>query len=183
MDNLRFIRETMERTTAFTAVPGWGLVILGVTALVAAAVAARQPGAVTWMTVWLGEAACALVITVGAIKYKARTLQMPVLTGPGRRFASSFAPPMCAGVMLTAVLFRSGLVADMPGLWLLLYGTGVVTAGAFSVKIVPLMGLCFMGLGAVALAGPASWGNWCMAAGFGLLHIAFGIVIARRYGG
>jgi hypothetical protein len=183
MDNLRFIRETMERAGSFTAVPGWGGVAVGVSALAAAAIASRQPAIERWLVTWLLEAACALALAVLAIKRKANAAKGPLFSAPARRFVLSFAPPLLAGMLLTAVLYRAGLPAAIPGAWLLLYGTGVVTGGAFSVRVVPVMGLCFMSLGAVALFCPLGWGNAFLAAGFGGLHVLFGIVIARRYGG
>jgi hypothetical protein len=183
MDNLRYIRETMERASAFTAVPGWGGVIIGVTALLAALWAARQTTLHAWMMIWLGEALLALSIGGGTMNRKARAAESTVLSGPGRKFALSLLPPLAAGAVLTAVLYRAQVFDALPGLWLLLYGTGVVTGGAFSVRIVPVMGLCFMVLGALALWTPLAYGNWLMAAGFGALHIVFGLIIARRYGG
>ena len=183
MDNLRFIRETMERAGSFTAVPGWGGVTIGISALGAAAIASQQSTVERWLVAWLFEAVFALVLAVLAIKRKANAAKGPLLSAPARRFVLSFAPPLLVGGLLTAVLYRAGLPAAIPGAWLLLYGTGVVTGGAFSVRVVPVMGLCFMSLGAVALFCPLAWGTTFLAAGFGGLHIAFGIVIARRYGG
>ena len=183
MDNLRFIRETMERAGAFTAVPGWGQVGVGVTALAAAVLAARQPSVELWLATWLAEAIVALAIGGWALARKAHAANDPILSGPARRFGLSFLPPMVVGGLLSVALYRAGVVDALPATWLMMYGAGVATAGAFSVRIVPAMGLCFMLLGAVALFGPASWGNWYMAAGFGGLHIAFGAIIARRYGG
>jgi hypothetical protein len=182
MDNLRLIRETMERAGSFTAVPGWGGVAIGVSAL-AAAIASRQLTLERWLATWLLEAALAMVLAVLAIKRKANAAKGPLLSAPARRFVLSFAPPLLVGGLLTAVLYRAGLPAAIPGAWLLLYGTGVVTGGAFSVRVVPVMGLCFMSLGAVALFSPFAWGTAFLAAGFGGLHIVFGIIIARRYGG
>ena len=182
-DNLRYIRETMERAGSFTALPGWGGVAIGLTAVVAALVAARQSTPQGWLTIWLGEALLAVALATAAAVRKARTAKMPLLFGPGRKFVLSFAPPLLVGALLTVVLFGAGDAAVLPGMWLLLYGTAVVTGGAFSVRVVPVMGLCFMCVGALALFAPASWGNWLMAAGFGGLQIVFGLVIARRYGG
>jgi hypothetical protein len=181
-DDLRFIRETMERSASFTAVPGWGQVAMGVTALGAAWIARQQAAPSAWLQVWLGEAVVAVAIGLIATHAKAQRTGLPLTSGPGRRFAVSFLPPMAAGALLTVVLYRVGFVRDLPGLWLLLYGTGVVSGGAFSVAIVPVMGACFMLAGAAALLGSA-WGNLFMAAGFGGLHVAFGSWIARRHGG
>ncbi|MGE3524590.1 MAG: hypothetical protein AB7I33_01565 [Gemmatimonadales bacterium] len=183
VDNLQFIRDAMERAGSFTAVPGWGAVAIGLTAFAAAGVAARQPGIAHWIGTWLVEAGLALVVGVVAIRRKARAAGVPLLSGPGRRFALSFLPPMLVGGLLTVVLLRAGATAAIPGTWLLLYGTGVVAAGAFSVRIVPLQGLCFMLLGAGALFAPPSWRDGLMAAGFGGLHVLFGLIIAWRYGG
>jgi hypothetical protein len=183
MDNLSFIRRTMERASAFTAVSGWGGVAMGVVALIAAAAASRAPSTLAWVVCWLAAALVALLIGVWGMADKARRAGTPVFTWSGRRFVLSFLPPLVVGALLTVVLARDGLVKALPGMWLLLYGTGVVTGGAFSVRAVPVMGICFMLLGVAALFGPPSWGNPLMAAGFGGLHIVFGLLIARRYGG
>jgi hypothetical protein len=183
IENLQYIRETMERAGSFTAVPGWGGILMGVSAILTALVSGHLPSRNLWFAAWLGEAALALAIGGWAMLQKAKAVQSPLLVGPGRKFALSLCPAMIAGAALTLVLYRGELFELMPGTWLLLYGVSVVTSGAFSVKVVPIMGLCFMALGIIALLSPLAFANWFMAAGFGGLHIAFGIVIARRYGG
>jgi hypothetical protein len=183
MDNLRYIRETMERSSAFTGVSGWGQVAIGLTALCAAFLAAHQATFKAWLSVWIAEALVSLLIAGWSMDRKARAAQMPLFSGPGRKVAFSLSPPFFVGGLLTVVLYQAGLIHAIPGVWLLLYGTGVVTGGMFSVSIVPIMGLCFMALGAITLFIPPSFANWFLAAGFGALHIIFGVIIARRYGG
>jgi hypothetical protein len=182
-DHLRFIRETMERAGVFTAVSGWGQVVVGFIGLAAAAVAARQPTPRAWLTVWLTAAALAVIVDFWAIRRKARRLGVPLVATPARRFALSFSTPLLAGACLTGVLAYWGMPGLLPGMWLLLFGTAVVTGGALSVRVVPLMGMAFMTLGLAALLSPPSWGDLYMAAGFGLLNIVFGLVIATRHGG
>jgi hypothetical protein len=183
MENLQFIRETMERAGSFTAMPGWGQVAIGITAVFAAMIASQQKNPRSWLAVWILESLLSLLIAIWATARKARAARLPLLSGPGRKFALSFSPPMVAGALLTMALYRAGAVGMIPGTWLLLYGAAVMAGGAFSVRVVPVMGLCFAAVGAAALFSPADWGNYFMAAGFGLLQIIFGVIIARRYGG
>jgi hypothetical protein len=183
MDNLAFIRDTMEAAGAFTAVSGWGMVAVGIIATIAAVIASAQQSQLQSIYVWLAAAVLAPIGMLWAIVRKARRAHVPLLSGPGRKFVLSFSPPMLVGALLTIVLFRAGLVATIPGMWLLLYGTAVVAGGAFSVKLVPLMGFCFMLAGTLALFTPQPWNDWIMAAAFGGLHIGFGIPVAWRHGG
>jgi len=182
-DHLRYIRETMENAAEFTAVPGWGGVAMGITALAAAFLASRQLTSRAWLTVWLIEAFVAVAIAAPAAATKAHRANSSLFSGPGRKFVVSFAPPIVVGGLLTYALYHAGLFSVLPGLWLLLYGTAIVTGGAFSVRVVPVMGLCLMLIGAAALFVPPAWGDGFMAGGFGILQIGFGLWIARHHGG
>ena len=183
MDNLRFIRETMEAAGTFTAVSGWGQVVIGLTAILAALLAASQSAPVEWVLVWAGEAILALVISVWFMYNKAKTASLPLLTGSARKLLFSFTPVAVVGMLVTFAFMKRGMIPLLPGMWMLLYGTAVVAAGAFSVRIVPVMGAAFILTGAVALLAPSTWSTALMITGFGLLHIVFGVVIARRHGG
>ena len=183
MDNLAFIRDTMEKAGSFTAVSGWGMVAVGIIATIAATIASAQHSVLRSIYVWMAAAVLAPAVSAFAIVRKARRAHMPLLTGPGRKFILSFSPPLLVGALLTVVLYRAGVVAAIPGMWLLLYGTAVVAGGAFSVRLIPVMGICFMLAGTLALFTPQAWNDWIMAAAFGGLHIAFGVPIARRHGG
>jgi hypothetical protein len=183
MDNLKFIRETMERSTAFTAVPGYGGVFMGLTAIAAAYIAQSQANIRDWLTVWIVEAILAFAIGLFALWQKSKMANAPLLSAPAKKFALSFLPPLiCAGA-ITLGLWRFKQFETMIPVWILLYGASVVCGGAFSVKAVPIMGWCFIALGSLTFFLPASFGNPMMALSFGVLHIVFGIIIARKYGG
>ena len=183
IDNLRYIRETMERAGSFTAVPGWGGVTMGITAVAAAVVAGWQISPNRWLATWLVEGAVAIAIGVIAMQQKARAAGLEMWSAPARKFVFSFVPPMFAGAVLTFALWQAGLMHLIPGTWLLLYGTGVITGGAFSVRVVPIMGAGFLALGAAALLSPPGLSNFWLGLGFGGLHMVFGAMIARKYGG
>ncbi|HEU5357810.1 MAG TPA: hypothetical protein VFU45_01730 [Gemmatimonadales bacterium] len=180
--DLSFIRRTMAGAAEFTDVPGRGLVAVGITAIGAAAIAAGASDPRRWLSTWLLEAALAAILGTTATVHKIRAHEGPGFTPAARKFLLSFVPAVVAGAALTAAVGADR--ALLPGLWLLLYGSSVVTAGAYSVRVVPVMGLAFMALGGAALL-PAAAGrvDWLLAAGFGGLHVGFGWVIARRHGG
>jgi hypothetical protein len=158
-------------------------VVIGVTGALAAWLASRQSSPENWLATWIVAAVVAMAIGVVTTAMKARAMGEPIRSGPGRKFVLSLAPPLIAGAILTLVLFRAGLEEVLPGMWLLLYGAGIITAGTNSVRVVPVMGFSSMAVGVIALLAPAGWGDAFMAVGFGGLHVVFGTLIARRYGG
>jgi hypothetical protein len=183
MDNLRFIRNTMENAGSFTAVPGKGGVLMGATALFAAFAAHLSANSRAWLAVWTGEALLALAIGFGFSYRKAYRNSTPLLSKPFRRFVLALAPSVFAGALLTFVFYQRGLSQLLPVMWLLLYGAGITSGGAFSVRVVPVMGMSFLALGSLATLATASFADPLLGIGFGGFHIAFGCVIARRYGG
>lgn len=183
MDNLRFIRETMEQAGSFTAVPGWGGVAMGITALVAAPLAAVQSSPGLWLRVWLAEAVLGAAIGGFAMWRKASRVQTSLLSAPARKFLLAYLPPIVVGAVLTAALDHTTANSLLPAVWLLCYGAAAVTGGALSVPVVPIMGMCFIITGILTVLAPAEWSNILLAAGFGGLHIVFGVLIAKRHGG
>lgn len=183
MADLRFIRETMESAAAFSAFSGWGLILIGAVATGCGLLAARQPTRPRWLMAWLVAAAISAVIGAFSTARKTRTARQPLIPGPARKFALSLAPAVVSGALLTGALHQAERLDLLPGMWLLLYGAGLVAAGAWSVRVVPVIGTTFMVLGAAGLLLPPAWGNWLLIAGFGGLHVAFGVIVGRKHGG
>ncbi|HEY8561840.1 MAG TPA: hypothetical protein VIL74_15800 [Pyrinomonadaceae bacterium] len=183
IDNLKFIRETMERSTVFTSVPGYGGILMGATAVAAAFIAYSQASLRSWLLVWLTEAVLAFFIGLLAMWQKTKLTKTSMFSTPARKLVMNSLPPMLCGVFITLGLWRYGHFEAMIPVWILCYGAAVVCGGAFSVKAVPIMGWCFIALGAAAFFLPAEFGNLMMGLSFGALHIAFGFIIGRKFGG
>lgn len=183
LDNLRYIRSAMERAGTFTAVPGWGTIAVGITAVGASLVAGNDALSTRWLLTWLAEAAVATAVAAVFIAKKARATSTALTSGPARRFALAFVPALVAGIVLTFILWSRGLRAEVAPMWLLLYGTAVMAGGALSVRIVPVMGLAFGLLGIAGFFVPLTALPALMVVGFGVLHLLFGALIARYHGG
>jgi hypothetical protein len=182
MDNLQYIRRTLERAGEFTAVPGKGGVLMGVVGLVASRLAMLRPGAAGWLAVWTSAAIVAMAIGIAGAALKSRRFHTSLFSGPSRKFVAGFAPSLLAGAVMTLVFYRAGISGFLPGVWLLLYGAAVLAGGYTSVRVVPIMGACFMCVGTVALLLPG-WNDVLLPVGFGGLHLIFGSIIAVKYGG
>ncbi len=182
-EHLRFIRDVMERSASFTAVPGWGMVAVGITAALAAGIASMQATSDGILIVWFMEAVVAVTIAVWTLRRKARKCGVSLTSGPGRKYILTLAPSMVAGLLFTVALWQAGNQELMATLWLLFYGAGTITGGTSSVRIIPVLGICFMVMGILSLFLPSSWMHLLLGFSFGGLHIGFGLYIARRYGG
>lgn len=173
----------MEQAGTFTAIPGYGAIAVGITAVAAALIAGDDVTKPRWLVAWLAEAAIAAAIAGFAILRKASASSAPLNAAPTRRFALAFAPALIAGAVLTYVFWTHGFRMPVAPMWLLLYGTAVTAGGALSVRIVPIMGITFALLGTAGFFLPDAFVPHLLTVGFGLLHIGFGAVIARNYGG
>lgn len=181
--DLRVIRSTIERAATFTAVPGSGMVVMGVSAIVAAFCGAAASTPHGFLLVWSIELAFALCVGVGSMIHKARGAGVPLLRGCGLRFLVALVPPFVAAGVLSVWFWQNGHVDRLPALWLLLYGVGVLTGGASSIRSVLVLGGVFFVLGAVAAFAPTSASHVLLGVGFGGLHVGFGLYIARQHGG
>jgi hypothetical protein len=184
LHSIRTIRDAMERASAFTSIPGWGGFAIGVTAVGTAIFASYFVSTPRlWLTMWIAEAAVAVVIAAITMFLKARRANVSLMAAPARRFFISYSAPLIAAALITITLARAQMFSVLPAVWLLLYGASFISSGSFSIPVVPVMGIAFMVLGLAACFVPLLIGNILMGAGFGGLHVVFGLAIARRYGG
>ena len=109
MDDLRYIRETMERAGSFTAVPGWGGVAMGASAVLASLIAAHRTSSRAWLATWLAEGALAVAIGILAMCRKASAAGLPIWSPPTRKFVFSFMPPLVVGAALYGGAVAGGL--------------------------------------------------------------------------
>ncbi len=183
VENLRYIRNTIEAAGTFTTVPGKGCIAMGITALAAAALESVPDLASSWLQIWVGAAIMAAAAALFFMEEKAKAQGLSLRSAVARRFFMTLVPAFLAGGVLTAALVDDVARSSITGLWLLLYGCGLAACGVFAIPAVLVAGLAFMAFGTVALGLPAAWSPAILALGFGGLHIALGVIILRDHGG
>lgn len=181
-DNLQFIRDTMEGAVSFTGISGKANVFAGVSAMVAAGLAARQTDTAAWLIVWMAELGLASAVGFVMTAAKARSQGSSLWSANGIKVLLAFIPAMVVGGILTLALYLQNDVTLLPGVWLCLYGASVMTGGAYSVPLIPVMGATFIVAGTLALFAPFS-ANTVLGVSLGLIHILLGSLIWKNYGG
>src|SRR5688572_30947612 len=183
VENLRYIRSTIEAAHTSTTVPGKGCIAMGVTALVAVGIESIQRFEPYWLTIWVGAAIVACCAALWFMEQKARAQGLSLRRAVAKRFFMTLAPAFIAGGILTAALAGQVDRELVTGMWLLLYGAGLAACGLFAIPAVFTAGLAFMALGTATLWLPPGSAHIVLALGFGGIHLALGTTIVRHHGG
>jgi hypothetical protein len=183
VENLRYIRSTIEAAHTFTTIPGKGCIAMGATALVAVATESIPSLAPYWLAIWVAAAVVASGSALWFMEQKARAQGLSLRRAVAKRFFMTLAPAFIAGAILTVALAGRVERELVTGMWLLLYGTGLAACGLFSISAVFTAGMAFMALGTAALWLPPGSAHIVLALGFGGIHVALGTTIVRHHGG
>ncbi len=182
LGTLNYIRASIEAAGAF-AVPGTAGIAMGMVGLAAAGLASVPALAAHWLMIWLLASVLAAGLGIVLVARHRSGAGLPLYSGPARRFVLCLGPALLAGGVLTVVLSRAGEPRLIPGTWLLLYGSAVLSATLLTApvmkRLIGTLGALFVLLGSVAYALPPGWHNVVLGGGFGLLHLVFGLRIRR----
>ena len=184
-ENLRMIRQMMERSTKHSSLSGFSGIIVGLWAIIGVAVTrlAVQPNrahhwlayiaefAATWAAVLVLSILTDLLVT----KRRAALVGKHVFSKLGTHIVGAAAPGFTAGFVLTMYLLQQQRIGEVYGFWMLSYGLAICAVGLFSVRPVLFLGWAFLLAGAATLFLPHAWGLGMMALSFGGFHIAYGL--------
>ena len=179
LGTLQYIRASIEAASQF-AVPGSAGVAMGAVGVLAAVLCAQPAFAPHWFRIWLVAAAAAFLGGSALMAHQSLRSGTALFRGPVRKFLMCLCPALAVGVILTVQLWLSASPRMIPAVWLLMYGCGVLAASTMTVRPVALMGALFLALGVAALELPFARQNLLLGAGFGGLHIIFGLAISAR---
>jgi hypothetical protein len=175
---LQYIRSTMDAAVSLS-IPGSAGIAMGTVGVVAAAMSSAPALHGYWLPIWLSAAVIAATLS-GLRMARQSSLQGFTLFGaPVRKLLLCLFPGLFAGAVMTGVLWESANSHAIPGSWLLLYGCALVSASATTTRMIGILGGLFVVLGLVGFALPDQWQMAALGAGFGGLHLLFGVLIGR----
>ena len=176
---LRYIRASMD-AAASVAVPGSAGIAMGSIGVLAT-VASSTPGLREyWLGVWLMAAALGGGVGFALMTRPASLRGLSLYGTPLRKFALGLFPALLGGAVMTAVHWTNGNMHAIPGTWLLFYGCALISASVSATRMIAVMGAAFVLVGLVALLAPERAQMLLLGAGFGGLHVLFGVLIGRK---
>ena len=175
---LQYIRASMDAAVSLS-IPGSAGIAMGSVGLLAAVLAVAPAFRPYWFWIWI--AAALIAASLGAFRMARQPASRgSLLSGtPVRRFMLGLFPGLFAGAVMTVVLRVTGNDQLLPASWLVLYGCALIAASAPTTRALGVLGACFVGLGLLTYALSPAWHMLALGAGFGGLHLVFGL-LARR---
>ncbi len=193
------IQRIMERATLFTLLPGTAAVIGGLLVLAGCAVSYAMIRSLDFAEIlhlplehqaafcvmWFAVGVLGVLVEVVLTSRAAARQQLVPPDRPMRVAAFSLTPSVIVAMVLTFKFLipvepRPEEIRYIVPVWMMLYGTGVYTAGLFSIRPPRILGLTFLALGVVALLAVPQYGVVSAAVSFGLLHIVFGFYVLGK---
>lgn len=193
------IQRIMERATLWTLLPGTAAVIGGILVLIGCGVSYGMIGSVDFAAMldipfdqqvgfcvmWFAIGVAGVLLETILTLLAAKRQGMSATVRSARVATFSLTPSVVVAMVLTIKFLiptepqREEIQYIVP-MWMMLYGTGVYTAGLFSIRAPRILGLAFLALGIVALMAFQGYGVVTAALSFGVLHIVFGIYILGK---
>ena len=176
---LRYIRASMD-AAASVAVPGSAGIAMGSIGVLATILSSTPGLRDYWIGVWLMAAALGGGVGFALMTRPASLRGLSLYGTPLRKFALGLFPALLGGAVMTAVHWVNGNAHAIPGTWLLFYGCALISASVSATRMIALMGASFVAVGLVALLAPDRLQMLLLGAGFGGLHVLFGVLIGRK---
>jgi hypothetical protein len=198
LDDLKDIKDIMNRSSRFLSLSGLSGVFAGVFALGGAYLAYgtvyksqdylgyRQADMstetlTTLLLIALATVALAVGVGILLTTREARKSNQKLWDAQTKRLMINLLIPLVTGGILCLMLLLTGYIGFVAPLTLIFYGLALVNASKYTLTEVRSLGLLEIGLGLLAVHF-IGYGLIFWAAGFGVLHIIYGIVMHIRYG-
>ena len=192
IEDIKAIREMMEKSTKFLSLSGFSGIIAGVAALMGACIAyylLRDPSFsdYSWMhkmLLLLSDAIGVLVISIVASVWlswrKAKRKGETLFNRTTYRILYSLAVPLVAGGIFCLIYMLKGELSTVISGTLMFYGLALVNASKYTYGEIHYLGLIEIALGlAAALYGSCGLIFWAL--GFGVCHIIYGLAMYMKY--
>ena len=192
-EDIKAIREMMERSSKFQSINGLSLIIAGLLAVAGAAFAyfylLRTPSLTDYnrtqeTLILVADAVVVLVLAVSIITFfswrKAKKSNHSLFDKVMMRVAYNLIIPLATGGIFSLVLLYNGNIGYVASTTLIFYGLALINASKFTADEIHYLGICEVVIGLLA-AVYLYHGIYWWTIGFGVCHIIFGLIMYVKY--